>query len=49
VRLNTGFVYEGFGVVRRINEELAALVERQGFRTLDEAVGCRADELAAAV
>ncbi|HYH85301.1 MAG TPA: quinone-dependent dihydroorotate dehydrogenase [Pyrinomonadaceae bacterium] len=49
VQLYTGFVYEGFGVVRRINEGLAALVERQGFRTLDEAVGCRADELAAKV
>jgi dihydroorotate dehydrogenase len=47
VQLYTGFVYEGFGVVRRINEGLAALVERNGFRTLDEAVGCRADELAA--
>jgi dihydroorotate dehydrogenase len=48
VQLYTGFVYEGFGVVRRINEGLAALLKRHGFRTLDEAVGCRADELAAA-
>ena len=47
VQLYTGFVYEGFGVVRRINEGLAALLEREGFRTLDEAVGCRAEELAA--
>ena len=47
VQLYTGFVYEGFGVVRRINEGLAALVERHGFRDLDEAVGCRAEELAA--
>ena len=47
MQLYTGFVYEGFGVVRRINEGLAALVEREGFRTLDEAVGCRAEELAA--
>jgi dihydroorotate dehydrogenase len=47
VQLYTGFVYEGFGVVRRINEGLAALVDKHGFRTLDEAVGCRADELAA--
>lgn len=46
VQLYTGFVYEGFGVVRRINEGLAALVERHGFRTLDEAVGSRADEFA---
>lgn len=47
VQLYTGFVYEGFGVVRRINEGLAALVERHGLRTFDEAVGCRADELVA--
>ena len=46
MQLYTGFVYEGFGVVRRINEGLAALLEREGFRTLDEAVGCRADEFA---
>jgi len=48
VQLYTGFVYEGFGVARRINEGLATLLERHGFRTLDEAVGCRAEELAAA-
>ena len=48
VQLYTGFVYEGLGVARRINEGLAALVERNGFRTLDEAVGCRAEEFAAA-
>lgn len=48
VQLYTGFVYEGFGVVRDINEGLAGLVSKHGFRTLDEAVGCRAEELAAA-
>jgi dihydroorotate dehydrogenase len=48
VQLYTGFIYEGPGVVRRINEGLAALLERHGFRTLDEAVGCRAGEYAAA-
>lgn len=47
VQLYTGFIYEGAGVVRRINEGLARVLEREGFRTLDEAVGCRADELAA--
>ncbi|MBV8855650.1 MAG: quinone-dependent dihydroorotate dehydrogenase [Acidobacteria bacterium] len=46
VQLYTGFVYEGLGVARRIDEGLAALVERHGFRTLDEAVGCRAEEFA---
>jgi dihydroorotate dehydrogenase len=48
VQLYTGFVYEGLGVARRINEGLASLLEREGFRTLDEAVGCRAAEFAAA-
>jgi dihydroorotate dehydrogenase len=47
VQLYTGFVYEGAGVVRRINEGLVAILEREGFRTLDEAVGCRAEEFAA--
>jgi dihydroorotate dehydrogenase len=47
VQLYTGFIYEGAGIVRRINEGLARILEREGFRTLDEAVGCRADELAA--
>ena len=46
VQLYTGFVYEGVGVARRINEGLAALLERHGLRTLDEAVGCRAEEFA---
>lgn len=48
VQLYTGFVYEGVGVVRRINDGLAAILRRHGLRTLDEAVGCRAAELAAA-
>jgi dihydroorotate dehydrogenase len=46
VQLYTGFVYEGFGVARRINEGLAETLQKEGFRTLDEAVGCRADALA---
>jgi dihydroorotate dehydrogenase len=42
VQLYTGFIYEGPGVARRINEGLAEIVKREGFQTLDEAVGCRA-------
>jgi dihydroorotate dehydrogenase len=49
VQLYTGFVYEGAGIVRRINEGLATILEREGFRTLDEAVGCRAEEFASKV
>ena len=48
VQLYTGLVYEGVGVARDINEGLKVLLDRHGFRTLDEAVGCRAEELAAA-
>ena len=48
VQIYTGLIYEGVEVVRRINEGLAEMVRRHGFRTLDEAVGCRAAELAAA-
>ena len=46
VQLYTGFVYEGVGAARAINDGLARLARRHGCRTLDEAVGCRADELA---
>jgi dihydroorotate dehydrogenase len=48
VQLYTGFVYEGAGVARRINQGLAEILRRHGLRTLDEAVGCRAAEFAAA-
>jgi dihydroorotate dehydrogenase len=42
IQLYTGFIYEGPGVARRINEGLAEILKREGFQTLDEAVGCRA-------
>jgi dihydroorotate dehydrogenase len=45
VQLYTGFIYEGIGVVSRINDGLAEIAEREGLRSLDEAVGCRAAEL----
>ena len=41
IQLYTGFIYEGPGVARRINEGLAEILKREGFQTLDEAVGCR--------
>jgi len=43
IQLYTGFIYEGPGVARRINEGLAGILRRKGFSTLDEAVGCQAD------
>jgi dihydroorotate dehydrogenase len=43
VQLYTGFIYEGVTAARDINEGLAEILRREGFRTLDEAVGCRAE------
>ena len=48
VQLYTGFIYQGVGIARDINEGLAEILSRRGISTLDEAVGCRAQELAAA-
>jgi dihydroorotate dehydrogenase len=48
VQLYTGFIYQGVGVVRDINDGLAKILKEQGYDTLDEAVGCRAEEVAAA-
>jgi dihydroorotate dehydrogenase len=43
IQLYTGFVYEGVGAARAINDGLARLVRRHGFRTLDEAIGSKAE------
>ena len=43
VQLYTGFIYQGPGIAREINEGLAEILDREGFKSLDEAVGCRAD------
>jgi len=42
VQLYTAFIYQGPAVAREINEGLAGILEKEGFRSLDEAVGCRA-------
>lgn len=39
VQLYTGLIYEGFGLVRRINLELLDLLQRDGFRNINDAVG----------
>ena len=46
IQIYTGFIYEGPSVVREINEGLRKIVSREGFVSLDEAVGCRAKEFA---
>jgi dihydroorotate dehydrogenase len=45
LQLYTGFIYQGPGIARDINEGLAEILSREGFRNLDEAVGCRAERL----
>jgi dihydroorotate dehydrogenase (fumarate)/dihydroorotate dehydrogenase len=39
VQLYTALVYEGPGIVGRITEGLTELVERDGLRTVGEAIG----------
>ncbi len=41
IQLYTGFIYEGPNVARRINEGVAEILKREGFHSLDDAVGCR--------
>ena len=48
VQLYTGFIYQGPGIVSEINKGLQEIIIREGVQSLDEAVGCRAEEFAAA-
>jgi len=41
IQLYTGFVYEGPTIARRINEGLLEILQREGFTSIDEAVGCK--------
>lgn len=45
VQLYTGFIYQGPNIAQQINEGLAEILAREGFKDLDEAVGCRAKNL----
>jgi len=45
IQLYTGFIYQGPGIARQINDGLANILAREGFANLDAAVGCRANEL----
>jgi dihydroorotate dehydrogenase len=47
VQIYTGFIYQGAGVARDINDGLSKILKEHGYGTLDEAVGCRAEEIAA--
>ena len=45
VQLFTGLVYQGPGVVRRINKGLVSYLERDGLRSISEAVGAKVRNL----
>ena len=45
VQLYTGFIYQGPNIAQQINEGLAKILAREGFASLDAAVGCRAKPL----
>jgi dihydroorotate dehydrogenase len=44
VQLYTGFIYQGPSVARDINCGLVEILKREGYSSLDEAVGSRAGE-----
>jgi len=46
IQLYTGFIYEGPRIAQEINDGLLQILSREGFETLDEAVGSRAKEFA---
>jgi len=46
VQIYTGLIYEGPFIAKNINEGLRRIISNEGFVSLDEAVGCRAKELA---
>lgn len=48
VQLYTGFIYQGPNIAHQINDGLSRILAREGFTSLDAAVGCRAKELAKA-
>jgi dihydroorotate dehydrogenase len=48
VQLYTGFIYQGPSIAREINDGLSEIVKREGFPSLDEAIGSRAKEFAKA-
>jgi len=41
IQLYTGFIYEGPGVAKTINQGLLEMLKREGFSKLDDAIGCR--------
>ena len=46
VQVYTGLIYEGPSIAKKINEGLRRIISSAGMVSLDEAVGCRATEIA---
>ncbi len=46
VQIYTGLIYEGPSIARAVNDGLRKIISDEGFVSLDEAVGCRAQDLA---
>ena len=46
VQVYTGLIYEGPSIAKKINEGLRRIISSAGLVSLDEAVGCRATEIA---
>ncbi len=44
VQLYTGFIYQGPAIANKINRGLVEILKREGFASIDDAVGCRAGE-----
>ncbi|HEY0546204.1 MAG TPA: quinone-dependent dihydroorotate dehydrogenase [Pyrinomonadaceae bacterium] len=44
VQLYTGFIYQGWGVVKEINEGLQEILSREKISSLDEAIGCHVNQ-----
>lgn len=44
IQLYTGFIYRGPAIAREINHGLERILKREGFASLDAAVGCRAHD-----
>ena len=44
VQLYTGLIYQGPKIAQKINEGLSRILAREGFATLDAAIGCHAKE-----
>jgi dihydroorotate dehydrogenase len=45
IQTYTGFIYKGVTIARDINEGLQEILLKNGIKSFDDAVGCRAHEL----